>query len=151
MTRKVRLTITGTRIIEGQEDTSEQITIADYYDNGGRKYLFYTEDNREEETGVSSGAIFPEIRCRLTIGPDGIELKKSGSETNVLTFREGFRKTCTYHTPIGLMELVSFTRRIDMKENEDTLTIYMEYALYMGGELMSDHKLTIKAEALMTA
>lgn len=141
MTRKVRLTITGIQSAFGQEDASEVITTAEYYGKGHVRYLFYSEYTEEHQV----------IRNRLTIAPDYIELKKRGNGSSVLTFREGRMEPCTYQSPAGSMELVSDTRRIDIKEREDDLILHLEYSLIMNGSLMSDYKLTVKAEALMSA
>lgn len=141
MMGKVKLTIRGVRTGPGPEDVSELVTTAEYYDNGVMKYLFYTEYTEDGQLQKN----------RLTIAPEYIELKKTGDATSVLTFREGVKKPCIYQTPAGPMEFISDTRRINLRESEDTLTLRMEYSLLLNGELVSDHRLTVDARLLMQA
>ena len=141
MTKKVRLTITGLQTGFGQEDVSEVITTADYYEKGHRRFLFYSEYTEDHQI----------IKNRLTIDPDYVELKKTGAGSSLLTFRKGRLEHCWYQSPVGPMELISDTRHIDVKCDEDNLTLYLVYSLIMNGSLMSDYKLTVKAESLMLA
>ena len=141
MTKKVRLTITGVQTGFGQEDVSEVITVADYYEKGRKRFLFYSEYTEDHQI----------IKNRLTMDPDYVELKKTGNGSSLLTFRQGRLEHCWYQSPVGPMELTSDTRLIDLKISEDNLSLHLVYSLIMNGTLMSDYKLTVKAESLMQA
>jgi len=141
MKKNVRLTITGIQSGFGPEDRTEQITTAEYYNNKGRQYLFYTEYT-EEGTAV---------RCRLAIEPGRVELKKTGNGESVLIFSKRGMQRCSYQSPAGPLELLSDTHRIEILSDEDCLTVYLEYSLFLHGEPVSDYRLTIKAQALMYA
>ena len=138
MTKKVHLVIKGEQSGFGEKDTSEIVTTADYFQKGGKHYLFYSEYTEE-------GIIW---KNRLTIADDHVKLKKTGPGTSLLLFREGHSEKCFYQSPAGPMELVSDTRKIRLHREEDILKLTLMYSLYMNGMLMSDYHLIVKAESL---
>lgn len=138
MTKEVRLTITGVQSIMDQTDTAEIITTGKYYKKDNIHYIFYSEYTEEGFTWKN----------RLTIAPDYVELKKTGSGNSTLIFRERHVEKCKYQSPAGPMELVSDTKHISLETTESALKLTLQYSLYMNGLSMSDYHLTVKAEFL---
>lgn len=135
MEGKVRLTITGIQSGFGEKDTSELITTADYFEKGEKIYIFYGEYTEERLR----------IQNRLTVAPDYVELKKNGNGPSVLLFRKGKKERCSYQSPMGAMELLSDTRKIAVTTREDYFCLELKYALFMGGQFMSDYELRVTA------
>lgn len=138
MTKKVHLVIKGEQSGFGEKDTSEIVTTADYFQKGEKHYLFYSEYTEDKQIWKN----------RLTITPDYVELKKTGSGTSLLMFRESKSEKCLYQSPAGPMELVSDTRKIRFHTEKDSLKLTLMYALYMNGMHMSDYHLTIQARSI---
>ncbi|MDD7114981.1 MAG: DUF1934 domain-containing protein [Lachnospiraceae bacterium] len=139
MTKKVHLVIKGEQSGFGEKDTSEIVTTADYYLKGGKHYLFYSEYTEERQIWKN----------RLTIDHDHVELKKTGPGNSQLLFREGQSEKCFYQSPVGPMELVSDTKKIQFHCEKDSLKLTLIYSLYMNGMLMSDYHLTVKANSII--
>ncbi len=127
------LSIKGTQRGYGMEDVSEITSPAKYVNKDGKRYLFYKE---YAEDGSHQ-------QVRLTVEGNDVILKKSGMGNSLLHFRKGTMMPCHYQSPVGAMELVSRTKKIRLKEGEHSLTLEMEYALYMHDQHMSDYVLEI--------
>ena len=136
MTKKVHLVIKGEQSGFGEKDTSEIVTTADYFQKGGKHYLFYSEYTEE-------GIIW---KNRLTIADDHVELKKTGPGTSLLLFREGHSEKCFYQSPAGPMELVSDTKKIRVLHGDAHFKLQLKYSLIMNGMLVSDYDLTVLAK-----
>lgn len=131
--RKIRLTIRGVQSGFGEEEITEITTIADYFHKDGVHYLFYSEITEEGYT----------VKNRLTVAPDTVELKKTGAGDSFLRFRTGHSEDCRYHSPAGMLLLVSDTKRLEMRRNRNGLALRLEYSFYMSGMRVSDYRLTV--------
>ncbi len=136
--RKLRLTIRGVQSGFGEEEITEVVTTADYFHKEGTHYLFYSEITEEGYT----------VKNRLTIAPDIVELKKNGAGDSLLRFRSGAPEDCRYHSPAGMLLLVSDTKRMEMRLDQQGLLLQLEYSFYMSGMQVSDYRLTVEGRFL---
>lgn len=136
--RKLLLTIKGVQKGFGQEEVSEIAATADYYQKKDRHYLFYTE--------TTEGGVL--LKNRLTIGPDMVELRKSGGGDSLLRFRPGHMEPCVYQSPAGPLQMVSETKKIHLETNHSVLKLRLEYSFYMSGMLVSEYTLTVEGKSL---
>ncbi|MEE1228467.1 MAG: DUF1934 domain-containing protein [Lachnospiraceae bacterium] len=132
--KKMSLVITGVQRMDGQEETNEISVMADYFKKEGKHYLFYSEY-------TEGGKV---INNRMTIGPELVELKKSGNGNSHLQFQERESLNCIYQTAVGPMELVSDTHELKVSELDDGIRLELYYTLYMGAAAMSEYHLTVK-------
>lgn len=138
MARRVWLSITGLQSGMGAEEKVVLETEGKYIYKEDTHYLFYSE---RAEGGC-------EIKNRLTVTPETVELRKSGGGGSVLTFCEAHAQACLYQSPAGPMELVSDTKKIRKRLAPDHFELVLDYALLMGGAPVSDYHLTVRAKFL---
>ncbi len=119
------------------DDIHEQETGARFLRKDGNLHLFY-----REETGEGTFC-----RSRLSIKDKEVILRRTvpgaGSVPTVLHFREGEARVCDYPTVAGLMKLETRTRSLLLTESDHSLSLKMEYSLFLHGERLSDHELTV--------
>lgn len=131
--RTGNLRIRGIQRGYGQEDRSEVTTKAHYIIKDGKRNLYYKE---YMEGGASQ-------QVRLIIDDQQVILKKSGMGQSILQFKKGAPMPCHYMSPAGPMEMVSKTKKIRVRENEEALLLNLEYSLFMHDQLVSDYELEI--------
>lgn len=135
MAREVKLSITGIQKAFGQEDPVTLVTTGKYVHKEGTHYLFYSEFTENKE----------EVKNRLTITPDHVELKKSGKGVSLLKFDRMHAQPCLYQSVAGPMELVSDTKKIKITHGHTFLKMVLVYSFSMNGQPVSDYHLTMEA------
>lgn len=134
MTKDVLLKISGLHYVM-MEDTEESepievITPASYYLKNGKHYVIYEE--------VVEG--FPgTIKNKIRMTGDGVlEIMKSGIADAHMVFEKGKIHAFSYETPYGELSMGIFTRDIIFTEEENRMTIAVNYELDINGEKASD-------------
>ena len=120
-----------------RDEVHEMETRARFLRKEGTRFLFY-----QEETGEG---IF--CQSRLTVKEKEVILRRTfpgtGQAPTVLHFRKGEARECVYPTVAGLMKPETRTSRVLVAESKDFFSLKMEYALFLHGEKLSDHELTV--------
>ncbi len=143
MKKQVTVRVTGIHARDG-EPTEKIITNSSGYiedtEDGGC-ILEYVE---EQDTG--SGSI--KINNKVNIAPDGkgIEIIRGGDMESKLAFGEGLVYDTEYHTPYGSMEMTVRTGSFDLvrTRQDEEMKLMAEYALEMGGQVMSSSMIIIE-------
>lgn len=136
MTKDVLVSIKGTQFSGGENDTIEIITSGNYFEKNGKDYLLYDEAIEETDSVTHN---------TVRIRPDKIEVVKRGLVESRMTFECGRKHMANYQTPMGLIVLGVTTRELNVEKSEDTIHIYIEYALEMNGEFVSNCRMEIRA------
>lgn len=136
--RKMKLTIRGVQSGFGQEDSTEITTTADYFQKENVHYLFYKERTEEGR----------EIKNRLTISKEQVELRKDGNGRSLLHFCPGHTSPCHYQSPAGMLEMLSDTKKLAFHHDERGIRLTLDYSFYAQGMLMSDYHLVVTGEFL---
>lgn len=143
MTKDVLLKISGLHyaMMEDTEESEpiEVITPASYYLKNGKHYVIYEE--------VVEG--FPgTIKNKIRMTGDGVlEIMKSGIADAHMVFEKGKIHAFPYETPYGELSMGIFTRDIIFTEEENRMTIAVNYELDINGEKASDCDIHIEIKA----
>lgn len=143
MTKDVLLKISGLHyaMMEDTEESEpiEVITPASYYLKNGKHYVIYEE--------VVEG--FPgTIKNKIRMTGDGVlEIMKSGIADAHMLFEKGKIHAFSYETPYGELSMEIFTRDIIFTEEENRMTIAVNYELDINGEKASDCDIHIEIKA----
>lgn len=143
MTKDVLLKISGLHYVM-MEDTEESepievITPASYYLKNGKHYVIY-----EEVVEGIPGTIKNKIRMT---GDGVLEIMKSGIADAHMVFEKGKIHAFSYETSYGEFSMGIFTRDMIFTEEENRMTIAVNYELDINGEKASDCDIHIEIKA----
>jgi len=86
---------------------------------------------------------FGEVDSLLTIKPNKINLKRSGTITMNQQFVEGKTSECLYRHPYGAFHMEILTHSIERSADNDDKKIIIKYDLKLNGEETRNHHLTL--------
>ena len=139
MTKDVLLSISGlhqdvTGIeAQGDEPGNEPIEViapANYYEKNGKHYVIY-----DELVEGIPGTIKNKVRI---MDDRKVEIIKSGITNTHMVFE----------TPYGEMMIGVFTKDIRFEEQDEKITVHVNYALDINGDPVADCNIDIKITAL---
>lgn len=136
MTKDVLVTVKGLQSMEdgNPPEEVEMVSKGEYYYKNGHHYIFYDE--------VVEG--FTECnRNSIKISENSVEVKKKGL-TNVQMIFEEQKKNITYYTtPFGNLQMGIAATKIDVKEQEKSLDVCIDYALEINAEHAADCQIAV--------
>lgn len=135
MNKDVLISITGLQYEIDAEEPVEVICVGEYYKRNEKHYLRYDEIPEDHE-GVTS--------CTMKIWNNQVDLMKRGATNVHMTFEEGQKSTTMYHTPFGDMQVGILTNKVELKEEEDNITIEIHYGLDINFSHISECTIKIK-------
>lgn len=134
MTRDVLIKISGLQRMDHDDDNVEVITTGDYFLKNGRHYVIYDE--------VVDG-LGGNVRNTVKISPDAMDIRKQGAVGAHMVFELDKKNQTRYVTPMGELVVEISTNRIKMEEQEDRLSVSVDYSLDINYEHMSDCSITM--------
>ena len=149
MTKDVLLSISGlhqdvTGIeAQGDEPGNEPIEViapANYYEKNGKHYVIY-----DELVEGIPGTIKNKVRI---MDDRKVEIIKSGITNTHMVFEKDKINMTQYETPYGEMMIGVFTKDIRFEEQDEQLTVHVNYALDINGDPVADCNIDIKITAL---
>lgn len=108
-----------------------------YYEKSGSRYVLFDEKIEGIEKPV---------KTRLKFGRDFLELSRSGAVNVRMLFEKNKRNMSSYNTPYGSILLGIYTKRIDISDSPDEITVSIDYTLEAGNEHLSDCGIAIKIQ-----
>ena len=132
MTKEVLVKISGLQSMEEDSDQVEVITIGDYFLKNGKHYVIYDETVDGFEGN---------IRNTVKISENMMEIRKQGIAMAHMVFEKDKKNLTRYATPMGEMIIEVTTNEIEMKEEEHSLKVRVNYALDINYEHVSDCKI----------
>ena len=131
MTQEVLLTLQGLQTDQGGEDAGQIKTVVsgDYYKKNGKHYVIYEEATEGFEQPT---------RNRLKFSEDMVELSRSGAINVHMVFQENKKNLTSYNTPFGQILMGIDTKKIQIQEQENHITVEVEYSLDVNNEFLSD-------------
>ena len=131
MTQKVLLTLRGMQFDQSGENADRISTAAngDYYKKNNKHYVIYEE--------LTEGFDQP-TKNRLKFSGDMVELSRSGSVNVHMVFQVNKKNLTNYNTPFGQILMGINTKKIQIQEQENHITLEVEYSLYVSDEFLSD-------------
>lgn len=131
MTQEVLLTLRGLQFDQREEDADqiEMVTVGDYYKRNDKHYVVYEE--------ITEGFTQP-TKNRLKISEHIVELSRNGLVNVHMVFQENKKNLTNYNTPFGQILIGIDTKKIQIDEQEDKITVDVDYSLDVNYEFLSD-------------
>lgn len=141
MNRKVCIKISGLHSLEGtdEDDGIEVINIGSYYRRNGKHYVRY------EEPIESTSAVNENL---LKISDNEVELIAKGHTGTHMVFTMGKKNMTYYSTPFGGMNIGIDTCMLNVNEEENLITVDIEYGLEVNLDYVADCRVHIEVESL---
>ena len=130
MDKEVLITLKGLQINE-PVDTGvvEIVALGEYYEKNDKKYIIY-----EEVVEGMEG----KIKNIIKLSPTCMEVTKKGLTNTHMVFEENKKNLTVYNTPFGAFSLGIMAKGIDIDENDDSMSVKVEYELDMNYEHVAD-------------
>lgn len=137
MNDKVYIKVKGLQMSDNDEadnvneddDPVEVISVGKYNVVDGKEYIRYDEIYEFENMKGSN---------LIKISQDCVEITKRGPITAHLSFIVGEKTMTCYGTPFGNIYLGIFTRKLDIKRDEDNIRVSIVYSLELNYETVSE-------------
>lgn len=135
MTKEVIVTICGLQ--NGPQTDGEPIemlVVGEYFYKNNKHYILYEEAMEGDSTPIKN---------RIKISNGKMELTKSGMVNVHMIFEENVKNITQYHTPYGSMTMGIDGKKIEIKEQENEISISVLYGLEMNEEFVADCNISI--------
>ena len=131
MTQEVLLTLRGLQFDQREEDADkiEMVTVGDYYKRHNKHYVVYEE--------VTEGFTQP-TKNRLKFSEHMLELSRNGLVNVHMVFQENKKNMTNYNNPFGQILIGIDTKKVQIREQEDNITVEVDYSLDVNYEFLSD-------------
>lgn len=142
MTQKVLLTFKGMQFGQDDEGTGQIETVSqgDYYKKNGSHYVIYEEQLEGSEDVLKN---------RLKFNENTLELCRTGAVNVRMVFEENKKNLTGYNTPFGQILMGIDTKKIQIMEQEEHITVEVEYALDINNEFLSDCHMRIDISSVI--
>ena len=131
MTKEVLLTLQGLQFDQREEnsDKIEMVTVGDYYKKNDRHYVVYEEVTEGFDRATKN---------RLKFGGQMVELTRHGLVNVHMVFQENKKNLTNYNTPFGQILIGIDTKKIQINEQENNITVDVDYSLDVNYEFLFD-------------
>ncbi len=135
MKKDVLVSISGLQYEVDRDEPIEVISVGQYYNKNDKHYICYDEVI-EGTDGVTS--------CTVKVGNEQIDIIKRGASNVHMIFEAGRKNTTFYNTPYGDLQIGIHTGRIQVAEEEDKLTLEINYGLDINYAFIGDCQIQMK-------
>lgn len=131
MTKDVLVTISGLQIVKQDEEAEpvEIITAGDYYKKNNKHYVIY-EEIMEGFDGSTKNIVKLQENC--------VDITKKGITNVHMVFEKNKKNITCYETPFGSLMIGINARDIQIKEEENNISVDVQYALELNYEHLAD-------------
>ena len=142
MKNQVSIHIVSVHKSEGRKEEEFQTTVTGTCMRRERMhYISYTESAAGDGADPSSEESL--VHTLLKMGPEKLEVKKTGVIGNHMVFEPGKRHVCLYRTAYGILEFEITGVTWQFARTGTGLEGHVQYRLRAGGEPLSDCEMTI--------
>ena len=134
MTKEVLISICGLQFESDDEDRIESITSGIYYPKEHSQYIVFEEATEGFEESTKNTIKFQEGFLSLT---------KRGLMNVNMIFEKNKKTMTNYATPYGDILIGIDTRKVELTEEDEKISILVEYSLDVNYEHLADCNLTI--------
>jgi len=137
MKKKVLIEVEGIQ----KDEHGEEVRISNSYEGvysviDNKCYLVYDEASGQDE----------QITHNLVhIGISEVSVTKKGNINTKMEFVSGKKRSFSYGTAYGKLPMELFTKNLMITTDDKRIHIIIDYRLELGGDLISNNRLTIKA------
>ena len=131
MTKDVLLSLRGLQFDTTSEDGDkiETITPAEYYMRNDSHYVMFEE---------AQEGFIEKTKGMLKIKKGSVELTKKGLIQSHMLFEKDLRYATEYKSPFGGFMMDVCTRRLNIAESEDEISMEIKYSLETNGQPVTD-------------
>ncbi len=138
MESKYLITVEGTQIVDGERDSEELTTTAEYTERDGKKLIKYREYGASEE---SSEFIVSNL-IKLESGKVTLTKRMEG-RTGQMIFECDRRHQCMYANEVGNLTIGIYTETINDNISADGGTLEIDYTIDFNGGFESENHIFI--------
>ena len=138
MTKEVLVSIRGIHTVDGESDNVEVITAGSYYFKNNKHYIVYDELVEGFDRAVKN---------TIRIGRTTVDVMKSGPARYHMVFEENKTNVNCNSTAFGQMMVGVSTNMIDIDEQEDRISVHVDYTLDVNFEKMSNCRISIDIQS----
>ncbi len=132
------ITVQGTQAVDGESETEELTTTAEYTERGGKKLIKY----REYGTNETQADIV--VTNLVKIDGDTVSLtKRVDGRTGQMIFECGKRHQCMYANEVGNLTLGIYTESLVDKLSAEGGTLEIDYTIDFNGGFESENHILI--------
>lgn len=106
-----------------ETETTQESYEGSFIDRGSKRYLSYKRSLPEGQ-----------VDCLISFGGNRLTMTQQGEIHSKLEFAPGCRTNNAYATPIGVMNLTVYTKRLVIEQKNDVINLLIDYDLEAGGE-----------------
>ena len=135
---KYLISVEGTQVIDGERETEELTTTAEYSERGGKKLIKYREYGASEENPefiVSNLIRLEENKVTLT--------KRYEGRTGQMIFECDKRHQCMYANEVGNLTIGIYTETINDDISSEGGTLEIDYTIDFNGGFESENHIFI--------
>lgn len=139
MTKDVLVTIRGLQNLEeaGRPEEVELVAKGDYYYKNGHHYIFFDE--------IIEGFTEP-TKNSIKISEKSVEVKRKGAANVQMIFEENKKNFTYYATPFGSIQMGIAATKIQVREEEESLDLLIDYALEINAEHAADCQISVNVK-----
>ena len=138
MTKEVIIAIKGLQFVDDDNDSVEFITNGLYYLKNGKHYVLYDEIVEGYKEPTKNTVVFSDEK---------FEMIKKGVINTHMTFEERKKNSTYYEMPFGNMMIETNTKQVNVTEQEDELTVTIQYGLDVNYVFVADCEITVKIKS----
>ena len=143
MTKEVLLSIKGLQMApDNDSDTVELFAPGEYYFRNDKHFLLYDE--------VTEGFDQP-TKNIIKAAPDYMELTKKGVTNVHMVFEKNRKNVTYYYTPYGSLQIGIDAHQVEVREEDNRLSINVRYGLELNCEHVADCHIKIDVKPKGTA
>jgi uncharacterized beta-barrel protein YwiB (DUF1934 family) len=134
MNNNVIIRVSGLQKIDDTGENVELLATGKHYIKNGKHYLLY--DEFDEESGVTT-------KNTIKFNETSAEVMRKGIINGKLIFSRGDNNQSIYSTPYGELLVEILTSHIELREQQDSINLQIDYELYANNNKVSDSKIEI--------
>lgn len=138
MTKDVLISISGLQFEVNSEEPVEVVSVGEYYERNGKRYLVYEEMQMDD---VNSREM---TKNTIKIAKNQVDIIKKGTNNVHMIFELNKKNITYYNTPYGDLLIGLYTTALAVSEEEEEITLNLDYVLSINSNHVSDCKITIK-------
>ena len=142
MTKEVIVSIKGLQEMSAENGDSVEMVSTGQYRYEKDQHIIQYEEIDEENQEIT--------HVTIVIGKDFVEIIKSGQNNVQMMFQEEQKTTSCYQTPFGDLTVGMDTTKVSIEEQENEISVALEYGLDMNYSHVADCTITIRIMAKNT-
>lgn len=139
MTKDIIVSVKGLQFTEEDDNSPvELITHGEYYKKNGKHYVFFeeiSEDGNEKTKNM------------IKMASDFLDVTKKGAVNVHMMFEKEKKNISYYNTPFGSLLAGICGKEIKLKETEDNIDFFVQYALELNYQHVADCSIAINVKS----